>query len=50
MAVRFEPVSGDKAHESFDDLVETVEGQLNRVLQDKGKSVYDSFQRFFVNT
>lgn len=50
MAVRFEPVPGDKADESFDEILDTVEWQVNRVLQDKGKSVYDNFQRCFVNT
>ena len=50
MAVRSEPVPDGKTDEGFDEMLNTVEWQVNCVLEEKGKSVYEHAQRFFIAT
>ncbi|CAB1101883.1 unnamed protein product [Ectocarpus sp. CCAP 1310/34] len=50
MAVCHEPVPDGETDEGFDEMLETVEWQVNCVLEEKGKSVYEHAQRFIVAT
>lgn len=47
MTVRYEPVGDGEVDQDFDSVVQTVLWQVNCVLQENGKSVYEHFQRFF---